>query len=364
VTNPNLDDDVRRAWKAASRDGPPAALDDAIRAAARREVGARPRRRSTPNWVPMALAATLGVVAVAIVQLTPPERVTAPQSVSDAAETQLAEGRVQQTPMPAASEARTPAASQASRPAASQAPTPAASQAPTPAASQAPTPAASQAPTPAASQAPMPEASQAPTPAASQAPIPEASQAGTPAASHAPMPAASRGPEAAPSQARPNAATQADRRQVQARESADPRAFAPGPLPHPFADASGRGEVGPASITIPPPPQAARPAPAPTPTPPSTADVRKQTSGLAGAAESANVDRPAAVAQAPAVHSKAFAEASRPERAVSEWVALIRRLRTEGRMDEAAKELADFRAAHGANADALLPPDLKQAPAR
>jgi hypothetical protein len=51
------------------------------------------------------------------------------------------------------------------------------------------------------------------------------------------------------------------------------------------------------------------------------------------------------------------------QRPVAEWVALIRKLRTEGRIQQAAKELADFRAAHGANADALLPPDLKQAPA-
>ena len=43
---------------------------------------------------------------------------------------------------------------------------------------------------------------------------------------------------------------------------------------------------------------------------------------------------------------------------VTEWVALIRRLRAEGKTDEAAKELAAFRAAH-AEHEKLLPSDLR-----
>jgi hypothetical protein len=46
-------------------------------------------------------------------------------------------------------------------------------------------------------------------------------------------------------------------------------------------------------------------------------------------------------------------------RPVDEWVALIRRLRDESRFDEAAKELADFRAAYP-DADRLLPQDLRE----
>ena len=43
---------------------------------------------------------------------------------------------------------------------------------------------------------------------------------------------------------------------------------------------------------------------------------------------------------------------------VTDWVALIRRLRAEGKTDEAAKELAAFRAAH-AEHEKLLPSDLR-----
>jgi hypothetical protein len=44
--------------------------------------------------------------------------------------------------------------------------------------------------------------------------------------------------------------------------------------------------------------------------------------------------------------------------AVPDWIALIRRLRAEGKTDEAAKELAAFRAAHPEH-EKLLPPDLR-----
>ena len=43
---------------------------------------------------------------------------------------------------------------------------------------------------------------------------------------------------------------------------------------------------------------------------------------------------------------------------VAEWIALIRRLRAEGKADEAARELTAFRAAH-ADHEKLLPPDLR-----
>jgi hypothetical protein len=44
--------------------------------------------------------------------------------------------------------------------------------------------------------------------------------------------------------------------------------------------------------------------------------------------------------------------------AVGEWVALIRKMRDEGRIDDAAKELAAFRAAYPDH-ERLLPPDLR-----
>jgi len=47
------------------------------------------------------------------------------------------------------------------------------------------------------------------------------------------------------------------------------------------------------------------------------------------------------------------------ERRVEEWIKRIRDLKNAGRFDEAAKELAAFRSTYGADADALLPADLR-----
>jgi hypothetical protein len=56
----------------------------------------------------------------------------------------------------------------------------------------------------------------------------------------------------------------------------------------------------------------------------------------------------------------ALARASdKPPRPAGEWIASIQRLRYEGRIAEAAKELAAFREAYKDRADALLPPDLR-----
>src|ERR1700694_2304686 len=71
------------AWSAASREQPPPSLDAAIRAAARRAVDAAPRpKRDKHWWYPVAAAATVAVLAVGIIQLTPPEQV-APTIVAD-----------------------------------------------------------------------------------------------------------------------------------------------------------------------------------------------------------------------------------------------------------------------------------------
>jgi hypothetical protein len=57
-----------------------------------------------------------------------------------------------------------------------------------------------------------------------------------------------------------------------------------------------------------------------------------------------------------AAPAKAAKDAVRP---VDEWVKLIRRLRYEGNVAEAAKQLALFRDAYKDRADALLPSDLR-----
>jgi hypothetical protein len=57
----------------------------------------------------------------------------------------------------------------------------------------------------------------------------------------------------------------------------------------------------------------------------------------------------------PAVDTRAPARAPLP---VDEWIALIRKLRAEGKQDEASRELVAFRAAH-ADHERLLPSDLR-----
>ena len=70
------DSEIASTWRAASRDEPPAALDNAIRAAARRAVGAGPSRARHMRTWPLAAAAVMAVFAVGLLQLTAPEQVT------------------------------------------------------------------------------------------------------------------------------------------------------------------------------------------------------------------------------------------------------------------------------------------------
>ena len=76
---PERDPALERAWRAQSRETPPVELDRAILAAAHRAVGSGPREASqSPEakqpqrwWMPLAAAATIGAVAVGLLQLTP-----------------------------------------------------------------------------------------------------------------------------------------------------------------------------------------------------------------------------------------------------------------------------------------------------
>ena len=70
--NMERDNQLMAIYRAASADAPPAALDDAIRAAARRAVGARPRPAGITalhSWrVPLSVAAVM-VLSVSMVTL-------------------------------------------------------------------------------------------------------------------------------------------------------------------------------------------------------------------------------------------------------------------------------------------------------
>ncbi len=86
LRDPRLD----AAWRAASNEDPPAALDEAIRAAARREVKAGPQPSGAPVttvpqalrperwWMPLAAAATIGAIAIGILQIANPDKVIEP----------------------------------------------------------------------------------------------------------------------------------------------------------------------------------------------------------------------------------------------------------------------------------------------
>src|SRR5262249_38565387 len=91
-----IDRELEAAWRAASKEQPPAALDASIRAAARRAVDARPAKakswwRVKTHWAPLAAAAMVTIIAVGIVQLTPPEQVTPGVITDRAAPPQTAE---------------------------------------------------------------------------------------------------------------------------------------------------------------------------------------------------------------------------------------------------------------------------------
>ncbi len=81
VHDPDPHDDVlAAAWRSQSDEEPPPALDAAILAAAHRAVGSGPRDASTQAheatrpqrwWMPLAAAATIGVVVIGILQVAP-----------------------------------------------------------------------------------------------------------------------------------------------------------------------------------------------------------------------------------------------------------------------------------------------------
>src|SRR5690348_15204857 len=107
------DRDVDAAWRAASREEPPAALDAAIRAEARRAVKAGPgRAHRRRQWrYPAAAAATVALLALGIVQMTPRDEIE-PAIVAD----QVAPQRAAQPPAAPTPPATPPPSAAASTP--------------------------------------------------------------------------------------------------------------------------------------------------------------------------------------------------------------------------------------------------------
>jgi hypothetical protein len=296
------DPDVDAAWRAVNRDQPPPSLDAAIAAAARRAVGAGPKSAQAPRaWWPVAAAAVVAVVAIGIVEMTPPDEV---------APTQM-----------------------------------------TPAAPQAPAPAepAPRQDTLRDERATAPAAVPQPTPPGRVEGARKVERAAPPIRTDA-LPAESQAPRQAAKPGVPFPASPSDASPAMnaAAPPADRLAAAP-------ASPKARQE------TTMPSSAGASAQQAPTPL---AEDERKTSPGTAAGAlaarrEPASPNAPAAIAKR--AQDSAAVQGEPPPRTVDEWIRLIRRLKAEGRNDLAAKELAAFRTRYQERADALLPADLRDA---
>jgi hypothetical protein len=359
MTTPASDDRVApkdprfdAAWRAASNEEPPAALDAAILAAARREAGAGPRSARAQmamdtrrRWWPLAAAATVAAVAVGVLELVTPDQLSAPSldstTVTDMP-TREAKPAPNAVPPAAREEAAKPSASNSAASArgafgAAQQENSAAGDATRPiggprqeASGARPTPREDVAKASASAQRPAPriESQRPAPPIEAQRPAPSIEAQRIPS----PFPAA-------PATSQPSADAIS---QPSAAANVQPsaRASEATSVPEvPSASARARAAAAPAPMAAPAPP-----APAP---------------AMAGAVS----ERPTPLAKTLAGSAQAdqAAEArikDRPTLSVADWIALIRRLRAEGKTTEAAKELAAFRTAH-ADHEKLLPPDLR-----
>jgi hypothetical protein len=308
------DPDIDAAWRAANRDQPPPALDAAIAAAARRAVGAGPKSPQAPRaWWPVAAAAVVAIVAIGIVEMTPPDEIL-PKEISPAAP--------QATPPVELSSRQDTARDQ---------------------------------------RAAAPAAVLQPTPSGRIEAPRKVERAAPPIRADAP---------AAAAEATPEPASEATRQ----REPAAPREAAKPGVPFPASPSDASPAT---NAAAPPAADRLSAAPASPKlreqTPPSSAGASAQ-QALAPPAEGERKTSPAAAA-APAARREAAPSNGEPTlakrahdsaavtdeapRTVDEWIRLIRRLKAEGRNDLAAKELAAFRTRYQERADALLPADLR-----
>ena len=315
-TMSEVDDKLDAAWRGASREGPPAALDDAIRAAARRAVGAGPSRaRHMRSW-PLAAAAVVTVLAIGIVQLTPPEQVT-PTIVADSASRLDALKEQHTTTAGRTGDRRhgnaggtTASCGDARRRWTAQT-------------------------------------------------VCRASRLRNRHPLHRPcLPTSSAvGAEGCRQRRQCEMTATRDRDAAQAKsksENAAPEASAKKERAEPFPAGSAEAKV---AANVPDASPSPPTAPLPRAGPPRHA--RAQPRSLQHGRDPSEAD-----ARAPALLAKATPESERAKdsapRTPDEWIKLIRRLQSEGRKDDVAKELAAFRAEYKERADALLPADLRE----
>jgi hypothetical protein len=373
---------VDSAWRAASYEEPPPALDAALLAAAHRDVGAKPQSLSAQaamharrRWWPLAAAATVAVIAIGVVQRAGHDDLVAPQSggavVSDMPErstsspagpTQSATSAVDAAQpgmrVPQSAEPATGAAQSAQPATGVEKPHERMPEAAAPAARSESRQRATPGPivplekkSEALAGAPGPPAQQQETTANATAPLPEAFPGTT-----------EKSDSGTARDAAANARISDDTRQGAALQRS--AAGAPGarlaapqsaaaPIPSAAAPMPSAEQASPSLAPRQPPSPSPPSATAPAPMPPAASLDESSRFAATPAA------RPRFAAKA--VTEGAVTEGRAKDRAplpVSDWIALIRRLRDEGNVGEAARELAAFRAAH-ADHEKLLPTDLR-----
>ncbi|HTQ00537.1 MAG TPA: hypothetical protein VMN56_14520 [Casimicrobiaceae bacterium] len=320
-SNDDRDPTLSKAWRAHSREAPPAPLDEKILAAAHRAVASGPRKpgaqatRPQRWWMPLAAAAAIGAVAIGVVQLMPQEQAIDTTSVG------------------------TPAA-----------------------------PAAPAAPPPAAAPdrgAMLAKKQREAEPAAPPASAPKAKLAEPPKGLPAPPREGVRAPEpfpAAPMQQKTESAggklaRSEMKRDVPAAEAPAKPAAAPPPPPAAPAQPSDaladtRKDVSAdRQIAASAPAQAPIVAAAPAPATRMREEARAQMQAPAAAA--------GAVAPMPKNMASLDDEARARARDPDAWIVRIRKLRDAGRTADALKELKEFRELVP-DAEKRLPPDLRE----
>ena len=424
--SPERDPALERAWRAHSREAPPAALDRAILAAAHRAVGSGPaevapaREANRPQrwWMPLAAAATIGAVAVGLLQMSPqdasivapteriaavaPQRELAKEAPAAAAAAAPAPAPAAgptptSTPAPAAASTEPAAQAAASAPASRTSPAASAPASSPSSTAEAPSRAVSVPASPAAAnearedrkqdaqRPPPPPASVVPPmpPRPPAAPVPPAS---TPGARDTPAVVgklAERTPDPFPAASAPRKA-----------ESAEMKAAAPAADGAASAGAAAGGVVqaarteptvavaedkrelarkdaaeadrqvaaaAPPALAAPAPPAVRAPAPAGAAAPraappPPAAEMRARENATV---RDASREQVAPAASALAKRAAPAEDARTKARDPDAWIAQIRKLRDEGRTAEAIRELRDFRE-FVPDADRRIPPDLRE----
>jgi hypothetical protein len=349
---PIVDPRVDAAWRARSREEPPAALDAAILAAARHAVGAGPQpiarddhSRSHRHWWPFAVAATIAAITVGLLQLVSRENLVSPAAdqrvISDVPPASAPRAPEVPKTLPSL---ETPQDRDAAPSGAMEAPRAPNASAPASSASQRKAESGPRPQPPVPKRFPGTTTERDQTGAApsqpSALPTEKRSMAAPAAQSEQPTATAKDAIEAAPSE-NLTAATGRARREAAGTVASPPAPAAPYAPPPPAA--------------APPPQSAPMPQAAPAPAASSAAAPSSSPIEERRLARSTLAGTPGRNAADASNEARAKKHASLP---VAEWIALIRKLIAEGKTTEAAKELAAFRAVH-ADYEALLPSDLR-----